>query len=189
MFGGVRRKVSQQFAKLRPSKKWSVGSSPTSSAGIPRPPAPDTFGFWRSLSLAVFPPRGILKNMEKLILSILPEKFGICHFEKKSPISDWALKGEFFSITKTDRELSIVYPQEKIPPGVLFEKDWRAFRIEGVSEGIYVPGIIASLSKPLAENRISIFNISTYQTNYIFVEEKNFKKAKEILKKFCNLRE
>ena len=60
----------------------------------------------------------------KLTLSILPEKLGICHFDKKSPIPDWALKGDFSSITRTSQELSIVYPQEKIPGGVLFEKDW-----------------------------------------------------------------
>ena len=126
--------------------------------------------------------------MEKLTLSILPEKLGICHLEKNSPIPDWATSGEFFSITRTDRELSIVYPQAKIPGGVLFEKDWRAFRLEGVVEGIYSVGIIASLSKPLAEAGISIFNISTYETNYLLVEEKNLEKAKKILGEFYNIK-
>ncbi len=124
---------------------------------------------------------------QKLTLSILPEKLGICHFAAKSPIPDWATKGEFFSITKTNQELSIVYPQEKIPPGVLFEKDWRAFRLEGIVDGVYAVGIIATLSKPLAEAGISIFNISTYETNYLLVEEKNLAKAKKVLTKFCKI--
>ncbi len=124
----------------------------------------------------------------KFTLSILPEKFGICHFAKNSPIPDWALKEKFFSITKTDQELSIVCPQEKIPAGVLFEKDWRAFRMEDIVDGVYTVGIIASLSKPLAEAGISIFNISTYETNYFFVEEKNLAKAKKILSSFCKIR-
>jgi len=124
---------------------------------------------------------------KKLTLSILPEKFGICHFAAKSPIPDWATSGKFFSITKTDQELSIVYPQDKIPGGVLFERDWRAFRLEGIIDGIYAVGIIASLSKPLADNGISIFNISTYETNYILVEEKNLEKAKEILSAICKI--
>lgn len=128
-----------------------------------------------------------MKN-KKLTLSILPKKLGICHFEKNSPVPEWATKGEFFSITRTDQELSIVYPQEKIPAGVLFEKDWRAFRLEGFVEGLYAVGIIASLSKPLAEAGISIFNISTYQTNYILVEEKNLVKAKKVLSRFCNIK-
>jgi len=123
----------------------------------------------------------------KFTLFILPEKLGICHFEKNSPIPDWATQGNFFSITRTDRELSIVLPQEKIPGGVLCEKNWRAFRLEGFVEGIYSVGIIAFLSKPLAENGISIFNISTYETNYLLVEEKNLEKATKILSKFCDV--
>jgi hypothetical protein len=125
---------------------------------------------------------------KKLILSILPEKLGICHFGKNSPIPDWATSGEFFSITRTHQELSIVYPQEKIPGGVLFERDWRAFKLEGIVDGIYAVGIIASLSKPLATQGICIFNISTYNTNYILVEEKNLEKATKILRKFCNIK-
>lgn len=129
-----------------------------------------------------------MEPTKKLNLSVLPEKFGICHFNKKSPIPNWALEGNFFSITKTDQELSIIYPQEKIPGGVFFEKDWRAFRLEGFVDGLYSVGIIASLSHPLAEAGISIFNLSTYETNYVLVEEKNLEKAEEILSKFCNIK-
>jgi hypothetical protein len=124
----------------------------------------------------------------KLTLSILPEKLGICHLAANSPIPPWATSGEFFSITRTDQELSIIYPQEKIPGGVLVEKDWRAFKVEGVIDGIYAVGIIASLSEPLAKAGVSIFNISTYETNYILVEEKNLAKAKEILGEFCEIK-
>lgn len=129
-----------------------------------------------------------MKN-KKLTLSILSEKLGICHLAANSPIPSWATSGEFFSITRTDRELSIVYPQEKIPGGVLFEKDWRAFKVESIVDGIHVVGIIASLSKPLAEGNINIFNISTYETNYILLEEKNLEKAKRVLGDFCHIKE
>ena len=129
-----------------------------------------------------------MKNIN-LALSILPEKFGICHLAANSPIPSWATSGDFFSITRTDQELSIVYPQEKIPGGVLVEEDWRAFRVEGVVDGIYAVGIIASLSKPLAKAGISIFNISTYETNYVLVEEKNLEKAREVLGKFCKIKD
>jgi hypothetical protein len=125
---------------------------------------------------------------KKLTLSILPEKLGICHFEKKSPLPQWALEGNFFSITKTDQEISIVFPQDKIPAGVLFEPNWRTFRIEGIIDGIFAAGIIEALARPLAKNKIPIFNISTYQTNYILVEEKNLAKAKKILSAFCNIK-
>lgn len=125
---------------------------------------------------------------KKFKIYILPQKFAICHFEFKTPLPKWALEGEWFSVTKTDQEISIVFPEDKIPGGVLAEKGWRAFRIEGLIEGIYVPGIIATFSKLLADKKISIFNISTYQTNYIFVEERNLKKAIEILGKICEIK-
>ncbi|OGZ24117.1 MAG: hypothetical protein A2896_02275 [Candidatus Nealsonbacteria bacterium RIFCSPLOWO2_01_FULL_43_32] len=124
----------------------------------------------------------------KLILSVLPDKLGICHFDKNSPIPDWALeKTNFTSITRTMDELSITLPQEKIPGGVLTEGDWRAFKLEG-DVAITSVGIIAALAKPLAEAGISIFNVSTYETNYILVEEKNLAKASEVLSKFCEIK-
>jgi len=124
----------------------------------------------------------------KLALTVLSEKLGICHLGKNIPVPDWAISGEFSSITRTSKELSIVYPQDKIPGGVLFEKDWRAFRLESVVDGVYSVGIIASLAKPLADNGISIFNISTYETNYLLVEDKNLAEAEEILSKFCTIK-
>lgn len=127
-----------------------------------------------------------MKNTKKLTLLILPEKLAICRLDEKSPIPSWVFEGNFFSITRTASELSILYPQEGIPGGVLFEKDWRAFKLESVGD-IYSAGIIASLAKPLAEAGISIFNISTYETNYLLVEDKNLAMAKEILGNFCKI--
>ena len=124
----------------------------------------------------------------KLTLSILPEKLGICHFDEKSPIPDWAKNISFCSITRTKDELSIVCPQDKIPAGVMAEKDRRAFRVEGPL-GFSLTGIVYSLSKPLAEANISIFYISTYETDYLLVEEKNLEKAKKILSKSCDIKE
>lgn len=123
---------------------------------------------------------------KKLTLSILPEKVGICHLDKNSYIPDWAKEISFCSITRTPDELSIVCPQDKIPAGVLAERNWRAFKVEGPL-GFELTGIVSSLSAPLAEEKISIFYISTYETDYLLVEEKNFDKAKNILGKFCNV--
>lgn len=129
-----------------------------------------------------------MKN-KKLTLLLLPEKFGICHFDENSPVPDWALeKTNFTSITRTMDELSITLPQDKIPGGVLTEEDWRAFKLEG-DLSLASVGVVASLAKPLADANISIFDVSTYETNYILVEEKNLAKAKEILGKFCEIKE
>lgn len=123
----------------------------------------------------------------KFTLSILPEKLAICHFDKNSPLPEWAENLSFCSITRTKEELSIVCPQDKIPGGVLAERDWRAFKLEG-DLGLMSVGVIAALAKPLAEAGISIFNVSTYETNYLLVEEKNLEKAVEVLSKFCDIK-
>jgi len=124
----------------------------------------------------------------KFTLSILPEKLGICHLAEKSDIPEWAKDTSFCSITRTKTELSIVCPQEEIPGGVLIEKDWRAFKLEG-DLGIESVGVIAALSQPLAEAGISIFNISTFETNYVLVEDKNLAKSILVLNKFCEIQE
>lgn len=125
----------------------------------------------------------------KLTLLILQKKFAICRLDKKSKIPDWAKEGtSFTSITRTSDELSIILPQDKIPGGVICEKDWRAFKVKGPL-GFTLTGIVASLSKPLAEAKISILYISTYETDYLMVEERNLEKAKKILGKFCDIKE
>ena len=124
---------------------------------------------------------------KKLTLSILPEKFAICYLNKKSPLPDW-IKGEntFTCVARTSDELSIILPQDKIPGGVLCETNWRAFKVKGPL-GFVLTGIVSSLSTPLAKAKISILYVDTYETSYVFVEEKNLEKAKEILGKFCKI--
>jgi hypothetical protein len=129
-----------------------------------------------------------MKQPIKFILSVLPAKFGICHFAKNSPIPAWAKDISFCSITRTPDELSIICPQEKIPAGILAEKNWRAFKVQGPL-GFSLTGIVSSLSKPLADAKISILYISTYETDYLLVEEKNLEGAKKILGEFCEIRD
>jgi uncharacterized protein len=125
---------------------------------------------------------------QKFALSILPDKLGICHFGKHAPIPDWALRNsDFYSLTKSQNELSVVCPQDHIPENVMAETGWRAFRLEGPLD-MYSVGVIAKLSAPLAEAGISIFNISTYETDYILVEEKNLEKAKKALAGLCEIK-
>ena len=85
-------------------------------------------------------------------------------------------------------ELSIILPREKIPAGILAEMNWRIFKVQGPL-GFSLTGIVASLAKPLAEADISIFYVDTYETSYLLVEDKNLAKAKEILGKFCDIKE
>ena len=122
----------------------------------------------------------------KLTLSILPKKLAICRLEKNSTIPFWATDSTFFSITKTEDELSIVCPENKVPPGVISEKNWRAFKVMGPLD-FSLTGILASLANALDEAKISIIALSTFDTDYILVQNKNFEKAVKVLRTFCNV--
>lgn len=125
---------------------------------------------------------------KKFTLTVLPEKLGICHFGKHAPIPDWAEHNcDFFSITRTHDELSIICPQDHIPANVRAEKNWSVFKVQGPL-GFVLTGIVSSLSAPLTKAGISIFYISTYETDYILVEEKNLAKAKKVLAGFCEIK-
>ena len=82
---------------------------------------------------------------------------------------------------RTDQEKSLVCPTAIVPDNTLArDDDWRAFRICGELDFSLI-GILAKISKILAENAIGIFAISTYNTDYILTKEKNFDKALQVL--------
>ncbi|MDD5144727.1 MAG: ACT domain-containing protein [Candidatus Pacebacteria bacterium] len=129
-----------------------------------------------------------MEPTKRLSLALLPGKLGICHLNKNSEIPEWAQKeGIFSSVSRTQDELSIICPQENIPAGVLFEGEWRVFKILGPL-GFTLTGVVSALSKPLSDEEISIFYISTYETDYLMVEEENVEGAKKILGKFCDIK-
>lgn len=119
---------------------------------------------------------------EKLTLKLLKEKYGVARLNKESEIPTWVFKGEFYSITKTEDELSIVSLEENIPLDIKCEKHWRILKIQGPLDFSLV-GILSKISSLMAENSISIFAISTYDTDYILIKENNIEKAINVLQK------
>ncbi len=119
--------------------------------------------------------------MNKISLEVLSIKLAICRLEKDAQIPDWALKHNFFSITRTDDELSIVCPESNVPEGIKAEKGWSVLKVKGPLD-FELTGILSSLLVPLAENKISVFALSTYDTDYILVKEYDLDKALKILK-------
>ncbi len=111
-----------------------------------------------------------------LSMSLLSDLFGVCRLEPDQSIPDWVNGSGFYSVTKTADELSIVCNQAAVPDGVLCESDWRALKVEGPLDFSLV-GILASISALLAAQQISIFAISTYDTDYILVKDKHVEKA------------
>lgn len=101
---------------------------------------------------------------------VLEDRFAVCRFEPDNEVPGWAVKGGFFSITRTPDELSIVCPERNILEGVRCEEGWRAFGIEGPLDFSLV-GVLVSLLDPLAKAKISVFALSTYDTDYVMVRE------------------
>ncbi len=126
-----------------------------------------------------------MKN-SKFSLSILPQKLAVCRLNKDARIPSWVENDDYFSITKTNNELSIVCPENQVPDDIEAEKDWRAFKVEGPLD-FSLTGILASLANPLAEAKISIFAISTYDTDYLLVKEDKLNEAVKVLSNFCNI--
>lgn len=113
-------------------------------------------------------------------LKVFEEVLGICRLDSNAPIPEWAA-GKFLSITRTADELSIVCSQKHIPQHVQWEGSWRYFRIEGTLDFSLI-GVLAYLSGLLANQGISIFVISTYDTDYLLIKEHELNKALAVLR-------
>jgi hypothetical protein len=112
----------------------------------------------------------------QLRLTSLPDLFVICRLAKDVPVPSWASSGKFFSITRTADELSVVCPQSVLPAGVQCERGWRCLRVAG-SMDFSMIGVVASLVMPLAEAGISVFVVSTFDTDYLLVRAVDLEKA------------
>jgi len=115
-----------------------------------------------------------------LTLSALPDTFALCRFDADASVPTWALAGHFCAVVRTTEELSIVCVQRQIPPGVKSETGWRCVKVHGPL-ALSMVGVVASLAEPLAQAGISIFVISTYDTDYLLVKEVNLEKTVEVL--------
>ena len=104
----------------------------------------------------------------------------MCQLDRRSKIPDWAFAGEFFFISRTPDELSIISPAQLVPPEVQFVADWRGLRIEGPFDFNEI-GVLAAITAPLAEANISLLTVSTFDTDYIFLQEAQYQSALNIL--------
>jgi len=119
-------------------------------------------------------------GFKKLSLKILPDRMAVCRFAPTAKLPDGVEHSVFFSMTRTDEELTVVCPETPVPPDALSEGGWRCFKVQGPLD-FSETGIIFSLSKRLAESGISIFVISTFDTDYFMVREKDLAKAIDVL--------
>ena len=111
-------------------------------------------------------------------LKKLPYNLTVCQVKDVSVID---FDTDVCFVGKTDEEISLVCRTEDAPAETVERDDgWRGFRIEGVLDFSLI-GILSKLSSILAENKIGIFAVSTYNTDYILVKAENFDRAMDVL--------
>ena len=114
-------------------------------------------------------------------LRITAPSFAIVRLVPGTAIPPWATRGEFFSITKTRDELSIVCEESQVPTEQGANQGWRALQVVGPLD-FSLTGILASLATPLAAAKISIFAISTFDTDYVLVKNDDLAAAVSVLR-------
>ena len=115
-----------------------------------------------------------------LELQLLGFDLSIAKLSQIDNLDKIAKKSRFFSLTKTDDELSLVIETEQLPEHQYANSGWKAFEVCGPLEFSLV-GILQQILQPLAKHSISVFAISTFDTDYILVKGEQVERATEIL--------
>lgn len=109
-------------------------------------------------------------------LSLLTETFTICHLAADAAVPEWATQGQFFSITRTSEELSIIAESDLVPERLRTEVSWRVMKVHGPFDLSEV-GVLAALVQALAAAGVSVFAVSTFDTDYLLVQCSQLRKA------------
>lgn len=105
-----------------------------------------------------------------LDLVVLPERLAVCRLPADCVLPSWLADGVLSSVTRSADETSIVCDASIVPPDCMVESGWRAIKVAGPLE-FGLTGVLLSVAQPLAEAGVSIFAISTYDTDYVLVKE------------------
>jgi len=114
-------------------------------------------------------------------LKVLEKNYSIIKLDENHPLPKWVESQQLFSFTKTEDETSIVCEDSAVPHDVIAERNWKIIKVNQKLD-FGLTGVLSSIAKPLAENKISIFALSTYDTDYILVKNEDLERAKTTLK-------
>jgi len=117
---------------------------------------------------------------QTLTLIILAETFAISKLDKGTPVPNWASSGGWWSVTRTDDELSIVCPEAQVPADVIANRGWKCLKVVGPLD-LALTGMLASLLESMAKARISAFSVSTFDTDYLLVKTENLAATASLL--------
>ena len=126
--------------------------------------------------------------MNKLKISLLPEQYGVCRCDSITSLDGLLpADGEFYSVTRTAEEVSLVCREDLLPAGFPVEKNFRLFKVEGPLD-FSLTGILATLLQPLADAGIAVFTISTYDTDYLLIKAERLSAAISALSKAAEIK-
>jgi hypothetical protein len=108
-------------------------------------------------------------NYPSLDLSLLTGQWAICRLPADAALPAWAVAGRWFSVTRTADELSVVCPEQAVPAGATAELGWVALQVAGPLD-FGLTGVLAALAGPLAQAGVSLFAVSTYDTDYVLIK-------------------
>jgi hypothetical protein len=112
-----------------------------------------------------------------LVLTVLAAPLAVVRLEPGAPVPAWAWSGPVCSVTRSTDELSVVCADAALPPGAgEAQRGWRALKVQGPLD-FALTGVLAALAVPLAEARIPIFALSTYDTDYVLVRDEDLDRA------------
>ena len=117
----------------------------------------------------------------KIVLSILEETYIIHKLDQSTNLPEEQLiECEFYSLSNSQEELSLVCPEQILIQSENSSPNWKCLKMAGPLD-LNLTGILAGLSDTLAKAKISIFAISTFETDYLLIQKQSLKAAKNAL--------
>ena len=117
---------------------------------------------------------------QTFVMSILADPLAVVRLPSDAAVPGWAERGGFCSITRTPEELSIVTSCDAVPSTEQSEGPWTAFMVHGPLD-FELTGVLSSIAGVLARAGVSIFAISTYDTDYVLVPSADAERARSAL--------
>jgi len=112
----------------------------------------------------------------RFTLRVLPVKLAVCRLAPTASIPEWAGFSGLLAFIRTDDELCVVCAEGDLPANITAEPGWCALQVQGPLDFSQV-GVLAALSTALAEADISLFALSTYDTDYLLVKQTHLERA------------
>ena len=116
----------------------------------------------------------------RLQLTLLPIELAVCRLEPAAAMPAWGTMSMLYALIHTPDELTVVCAATAVPAGVRCQAGWRAFQVCGPLD-FALTGVLAALAVPLAAAGVSIFAISTFDTDYVLVPADKLSAALEAL--------